>query len=164
MVERTIVTMADFSVKVEGLDKVQRMLHRADAKAALIVGLEFGIKKLQQVAGKYPPTSSANVANDKGRWYERGWGTKYNRADGSVGGKLTSYPLKDGWHTKLFKGGHIRGEVWNDAPYSAAVQGSKRLQNRVHAKRGWKRLNEEGFKLAKGITQKIIKAFKARMK
>ena len=153
-----------FSVNVQGLDRVQRMLHKADANAALIVGLEFGIKDLEQKVGKYPPVSEANVPNAAGRWYDRGYGSRYTRKDGSIGGRLTSHPLKDGWGSKLFKGNSPRGEVWNNAKYSAAVQGSKTLQNRIHARRGWKRLDEEGKKLAPKITKRIIKAFKARMK
>ena len=160
--------MSEFSVNVQGLDKVQRMLHKADAKAALIVGLEFGIKELEQKIGKYPPTSEANVPNAQGRWYQRGEGMKYTRKDGSIRTVLTrGGPLKDKWHKKLFKTGNIRGEVWNDAPYSPFVQGSRREapgQARFHARRGWKSLPEEGKRIAKEVTQKVIRAFKARMK
>ncbi len=160
----------DFSVKVDGLSKVQRMLNQADAKAALIVGLEFGVKNLQQKVGRYPPTSEANVPQTTVtggattiRWYERGYGTRYMRKDGSIGGRLTSAPLKDKWKTKVFKGNNPKGEVSNSATYSPFVQGSKEMQNRVHARRGWKRLPEEGKKLAPEVTKKVIDAFKRRM-
>ena len=156
----------DFSVKVQGLDKATRMLHRADANTALIVGLEYGLKQLQQEM-RYPPTSEANVPNEKGRWYDRGYGTRYMRADGGIGGKMTSHPLKGGWKSKLFKGNSPKGVLSNTAPYSPYVQGDPRRkpgQAKFHRDRGWKSLPVEGKKLAPKITKKIVNAFKRRLK
>jgi hypothetical protein len=155
----------DFGVKVQGLNKVQRMLNKADANKALIVGILWGMTKLIQEM-EYPPVSEANYPNAKGRWYQRGYGTKYIRKDGSIGGRETSHPLKDGWKEKLFRGNNPKGVVSNTAPYSPYVQGDPRRnpgQAKIHQKRGWKSLPVEGKKLAPKITKQIIQAFKRRL-
>lgn len=164
--------MPEYSVKVEGLSKVQRMLQKADANKALVVGLEWGTHKLRNEVSVYAPPSEANYPHTKvyrsatGKersvitWYDRGFGQRY----GMEGrGKQTAYPLRDGWATKLFRGANPSGMVENTAPYAGYVQGSEKLQARIHNERGWKRLDEEGKKLAPKITQEIIRAFKELM-
>ncbi len=162
----------EFSVKVEGLEKIQRMLNSADAKASLIVGLEFGMKQLRQEM-RYPPTSEANypqttaTPGSRGgatttRWYQRGFGTKYMRKDGSIGGRRTSEPLKDKWGQKLFRGSHIKGVVFNKAAYSPYTHGNR--QPAFHGRRGWKKIAVEGKKLAPKITKLIIAAYKRTLK
>ena len=168
--------MADYGVKVNGLNKVQKMLNKADANKALIVGLEWGMDELVKEM-KYPPVSEANYPNEAGRWYQRGEGSKYMRKDGSVVTVPTSHPLKDAWKKKLFKGNSPKGVVSNSATiqagsqkgrgYAVYVHGSRREkpgQAEIHTRRGWPSLPDEGKELAPKIAEKIIKAFKNRMK
>ena len=162
----------EFSVKVEGIEKIQKMLNNADAQASLIVGLEFGMKQLRQEM-RYPPVSEANypqttfTSGKRGgattiRWYQRGFGSRYMRKDGSIGGTRTSEPLKDAWGQKLFKGSQIKGVVFNKAAYSPYTHGNR--QPVFHKRRGWKRIEVEGRKLAPKISKLIIAAYKRTVK
>jgi len=91
----------------------------------------------KHVAGKiakYPNKTSANRPNAQGRWYERGWGSRYQRKDGTIGGQQTSEDLGPSWKGKAIS--NTRGVIGNDASYAQWVQGPD--QSDTFERIGWK--------------------------
>ena len=79
----------------------------------------------------YQPATEANLPNH--RWYERGYGPRWSRKDGSIGGSRTSEMLKRSWGVGRKRWGAIVG---SRASYSPVVHHYKE-QARFHKARGW---------------------------
>ena len=113
------------------------------AKLSRLQNLEF-LKPIitaaaQDVRGyiaQYPESSEANAPNERGRWYERGFGSKWRRADGSIGGRATSETLGRRWTTQSRRGG-MAAVVGNNASYARWVQADEQ-QADFHRRRGWR--------------------------
>ena len=89
-------------------------------------------RKLQ----KYPPPGPWNTPGPyPKRWYERGWGSRYARVDGSVGGKRTSEKLKSSWFRP--RAGGFGRILFNTASYAGFVPGPDE-QTGVHKRHGWR--------------------------
>ena len=109
------------------------------------------------VSGKvsaYPSSTDANSPANR-RWYERGWGTRYRRKDGSWGGQQTSEDLGPSWKGKATS--DTRGIIGNDASYAKWVQGPQ--QSAIMKKIGWKTtdtvVDEESEKVLKSIQEAV---------
>jgi len=68
----------------------------------------------------YPPAPYKNKTPGNS-WYDRGWGTRWMRADGSLGGRQSSEDLGPSWKGKATS--DTRGIIGNDASYAKWVQG-----------------------------------------
>ena len=88
-------------------------------------------EEVRGVVAEYPPESEANLPNH--RWYERGYGPRWTRKDGSIGGRKTSEMLNRSWGIERKTWGAILG---SRASYSPAVHHHKE-QARFHKGRGW---------------------------
>jgi len=103
---------------------------------------------LYEVMQPYPPPTIANSPdNPKGRWYERGYGERWRRRNGSIGGRPTSGQLGDRWTrtTETLGEDEVDATVENIAQnaisgayYPTYVQGEVEDQSRVHQSIGWK--------------------------
>jgi hypothetical protein len=116
-------------IEIKGLEEVVKRLgtdlRPALKKAALAIG--------EQVRGKIAvyPTQPAPVNPD--RWYQRGYGSKWRRKDGSVRGRATSEQLGQRWATRAKGWGAVVG---NPASYAPVVQ-SEEKQAAIHKRTGW---------------------------
>ena len=122
-----------FSIKVEGLDRLQRHLNRnlkpAFRRASLAIA-----EVIRDEIAKYPPATIANSpSNPRGRWYQRGYGPRWARRDGSVGGRKTSEQLGQSWTTRQKDMGAIVGTKVSYAPFVQAAN----QQASFHQGRGW---------------------------
>ena len=102
-----------------------RDLTAALKKASFAIG--------EQVRGKiavYPPKRPPAT---RGRWYQRGYGPRWRRKDGSIGGRKTSEQLGQRWTTRQKGTGAVVG---NAASYSPFVQNEEK-QAAVHRAAGW---------------------------
>lgn len=131
-----------YSITVKGIDKIIRNL-QADPKKAISAGLKAVATELQTIIQVYPPETIANSPeNPRGQWYQRGYGVRWKKKDGTVGGKPTSGQLKKRWHIKNQSATSVllynqaseygRGTDW----YSGYVHASEK-QAGFHAKRRW---------------------------
>ena len=77
----------------------------------------------------YPPAPPPSAPS----WYERGYGTKYQRKDGRITGRKRSEMLGRRWAVTARGNGAL---VTNSASYAPFVHDAEK-QNRVHAARGW---------------------------
>lgn len=132
--------MAEVPVTIVGLDKV---IDQIDSIKQLeqAAGLMLAIG--QHVKGKvdqYPPATEANsprsfVSGGKNTWYERGYGPKWARKDGSIGGRKTSETLGRKWTISMRGGDEV--VVGNNVSYGIYVQDEDN-QADFHKRRGWK--------------------------
>lgn len=90
------------------------------------------VTALHAVVLPYPPAGAANRPNAQGRWYERGYGPRWRRRNGRIGGRKTSQLLNRSWAITRVAGG---ARLQNRASYSGAVHGDD--QAAFHARRGW---------------------------
>lgn len=88
------------------------------------------VKKVMVV---YPAATEAN-SSIMPRWYQRGYGPRWRRKDGSVGGRKTSQTMNRSWALEREPWGALAG---NRATYSHWVHSSTQ-QARAHKAHGWK--------------------------
>lgn len=139
-----------FETRVEGLDKWINRLEKAGDMGALKGTMQTATEMLRDEIAPYPKASDANSPT-QGRWYERGYGPRWRRIDGSVGGRRTSKTLGRRWTTKVTADGK-EGQVGNNASYAPFVH-HKPKQASFHKRRGWVS-DEDAIKKAKpGILQ-----------
>jgi hypothetical protein len=123
------------TVVIEGidavLDKITTVEQMKGSQAVMqAVGLHIKGK-----IDKYPPATEANSPGDDRRsWYERGYGPKWRRKDGSVGGKKTSEMLGRRWTVNASSSQVVIG---NNVSYGPYVQDEEH-QADFHKRRGWK--------------------------
>lgn len=109
--------------------------------------------ELKATVSEYPGASVANQPNH--RWYERGYGPRWSRKDGSIGGRKTSEMLNRSWGTQRKGWGMILG---SRASYSPVVHHHKE-QAKFHKARGWVTDKEAVDKvLRSGKMDRIVKA------
>lgn len=95
--------------------------------AALVIASE-----IQDRIAPYPPPPP--WAGQTTRWYERGYGPRWRRADGSVGGRKTSEMLGRRWDIQEKP---LGAELRNLASYSGYVHGA-RTQSKLMDQLAWK--------------------------
>ena len=142
---------------IKGMNKLMRKLDTVAKLKGAKRGLKAGAEHIEGKIKEYAPKSDANVAKSHGRWYERGWGSKYRRLDGTVTGKKTSETLRDEWSTKSRNSGLMQ-IVGNNASYNIYVH-SEKDQAGFHGDRGWKTdeqvLRDEGDKVLEFIQKEV---------
>jgi hypothetical protein len=110
-------------------------------------------RELHSTVSEYPPASAANAPNH--RWYERGYGPRWSRKDGSIGGSKTSEMLNRSWGIARKRWGMVLG---SRASYSPVVHHHKE-QARFHKARGWVTDKMAVDKLLKsGKVERIVRA------
>ena len=73
------------TAEIKGLDKLLRKLKSVAELRGARRGMKAGALHIKGKIATYPPASIANSPAQK-RWYERGYGPKWHRADGTIGG------------------------------------------------------------------------------
>lgn len=131
--------MPDSTVTMTGFEALQAKLKRLDNIGATVKpALVRAASLVRSTVSKYPPASEANAEKEHGRWYERGYGTKYRRRDGTVTGRKTSQMLNRSWSTNYtFTPTSAQAIIGNRASYSPYVHDRDR-QPEFHARRKWK--------------------------
>jgi hypothetical protein len=90
-------------------------------------------KQTKRILVEYPPENVGNRPN-LGRWYQRGYGPRWKRKDGSIGGMKTSQMLSRKWALVQETWGALVG---SPVTYAHWVHSSKE-QAAVHKRHGWK--------------------------
>ena len=147
------------SITIQGLDRLQRKLG-TDFKPVLRGATKAIAGAIEGEIAPYPPTTAANrprsnIATKRTLpWYERGYGTRWLRRDGSIGGRKTSQQLGRSWGIK--SKGSIGAVLGSRATYSPYVH-SHEKQAKFHGARGWVTDKEAVEKVVKrGDVQKIL--------
>ena len=142
---------------IKGMNKLMRKLDTVAKLKGAKRGLKAGAVHVKGTIKEYAPKSSANVPKSHGRWYERGWGSRYKRLDGVVTGRKTSETLGRKWAIGERAGG-LQQVIGNNASYAEFVHDEEE-QAKIHGDRGWKTdeevLREEGDQVLEFIQREV---------
>jgi len=119
---------------------VQRAARRAVDQVAQIV---------QDKMAVYPPEGDYNRPGPyPKRWYQRHWGPRWARADGTVGGRNTSQMLQKHWRNQWIA--PLTRKVFNTVTYAPYVQAAEH-QTTTHRRHGWQTDEDVANELERGI-------------
>lgn len=122
--------MADNLVFIEGLVEVVSYL--TTDLASVLKPVAIGTAKaLEDIISPYPDQLTPI---DPDRYYERGYGPRWIRKDGSTGGKKTSERLNTRWAVRPY--GALGAALLNLASYAPFVHALDE-QAGIHADAGW---------------------------
>ena len=125
-------------VEIRGLERLEGKLTTLAQGQYLRGILTAAVLDIKGYMGWYPPASEANSPSNR-RWYERGFGPRWRRKDGSVGGYQTSERLDARWAAaspQISQGG-LTARVGVNVSYAPYVQ-SYEKQAGFHRARGWR--------------------------
>ena len=124
------------SIDIKGLDKAVAKLVKAGKLKELGGALKAAGLHVQGKINVYPAATEANSpGNPTGKWYERGFGSKWQRKDGSIGGRKTSETLGRKW--TVDQPDSFSVVIGNNVSYGPWVQDPEK-QTSFHAEHGWK--------------------------
>lgn len=148
--------MPSMIIQIKNLDAIIAKLGKLQTLKWTRQILENAAEDVRRGLARYPAPSEANTPRSwqpggNNRWYQRQYGPRWARKDGTVGGRKTSERLGPGWATRV-------GDTWaligNKASYGPYVQ-DKDVQASFHAQRGWATIQDEGEKAMEKALQKI---------
>ena len=137
------------NIEIQGLEEVVKKIEKLGRLDYLQAAIKASAAHVKGKVAQYPPSTAANAPGSK-RWYERGYGSKWTRADGSIGGRKTSEMLGRKWTTETRNRG-LTAVVGNNVSYGPYVQGEK--QAAFHKARGWKTAED----VAKEETDEVVR-------
>jgi phage gpG-like protein len=143
-------------IQLRGLDAILAKLGKLETLKWVRGILEAAAQDVKGGVAVYPPASEANAKRGwqpggKNTWYERGYGQRWVRKDGSVGGRQTSQTLGRRWTTRV---GDTWAKIGNNAGYAMYVQDADH-QPWYHKQRGWATIQAEGEKAMEGALKKV---------
>lgn len=149
------------TVQVRGLNELLRKLDNVQGLRAAVKALRASAVHIKGKVADYPTSTMANQPKTyPGRWYERGFGPKWARKDGSVGGAKSSETLGRKWTTAARNGG-LTQVVGNNVSYGPYVQ-DRDEQNKALAGYGWKTIQdvteEESDRILRFVKDEIDRA------
>jgi len=102
------------------------------------------VLELKDLAAAYPVEGAWNRApGTKGNnvWYQRQYGTRYKRKDGTIGGRNTSQRLQKNWFTEVQRKDKFTASAFTNVTYAPFLLD---MDRRVHwaAGHGWQSLDE----------------------
>ena len=124
-------------IRIEGLDELlDKLTGLEDPKEIKAVIRAAGVDIKGKMA-KYPKAGPWNQPGPyPAKWYERGYGPRFAKEGGGVGGKKTSENLGKKWTTKAVSRGY-GVIIGNNVSYGPDVQGHG-TQKPYHKAHGWK--------------------------
>ena len=126
---------------ITGDAELRRKLAKLQDMSQIYPALMQGGVHVADKLKEYPPSTAANVPRTvagSGRvlsWYERGYGTRWLRKDGSMGGRQTSETLGKKWTMQGSGGDKVI--IGNNVSYGPYVQGPSE-QAKALREIGWK--------------------------
>ena len=137
--------MPDVIIRIEGLERLQGKLKALEPRRYMSAVMDRCLSDIKDDVAIYPPASEANqprswTSGGPNTWYERGYGTRRVRKDGSIVGYQTSEELGRSWTTRVEQGG-MRGVVGNKVSYGPFVQDEDE-QAPFHKETGWRTIQE----------------------
>lgn len=109
-------------VTIEGLDKLDKI--GAKIPTSIFEMVRFVAHEVHIRMAVYPPETDANQPGPyPARWYQRQFGRRWARVDGSIGGDDSSEQLQKSWREVVV--GPLTREVWTDVSYAPYVQSAE---------------------------------------
>lgn len=128
------------TIEVHGIDKVKLMLASIADPKTIAAAVKAAALHVKGKIAQYPPATVANqpkayIPGQWNTWYQRGFGSKWARADGTVGTRKSSETLGRKWTIETRDRG-MTAVVGNNVSYGPFVQGDE--QTWFHKAHGWK--------------------------
>ena len=155
--------MPEIIIHIEGLERLQGKLNALDPHRYMAAVMGECVSDIQTDIATYAPATEANLprpwtSGGPNTWYERGYGTKRIRKDGSIVGYQTSEVLGDHWTKRVEQGG-MRGVVGNKVSYGPFVQDEDE-QAPFHKEAGWRTIQEVAKRQAPRAIRRIQEAIR----
>lgn len=148
------MTDAPITIRLEGLPELERKLGKLKAGEYKRGILGAAGADIRNYLVWYPPSGPGNKPGGPGsRWYERGYGTRWQTKAGQVHGRRTSERLGSKWAVKVESSGD-RAVIGNNASYAPIVQDEDE-QPAFHTARGWRTVQGAVREKGQGIVDKI---------
>lgn len=150
--------------EIKGMPQLLRKLDDLASLNGAKRGLAAGALHIKGIVSQYPPATEAN-SSTMDRWYQRGYGPRWRRRDGTIGGRKTSEALGRKWATESRNAG-LTQVIGNNTSYGPWVQaaekaGGKGPQASFHRQRGWKTdedvINQEGATVLAFVKREVEK-------
>ena len=126
--------MAAPAITIKGAKELEIKFRNMQRGNGAFAGLTEATIHVKRKLKRYPPATAANSSGNR-RWYQRGYGPRWRRADGSVGGIRSSERLDTSWTHRMSRS-TMTGRAENNASYAEYVQGEQ--QSATHKRIGWK--------------------------
>lgn len=126
------------TIEIDGLERLQGKLKHAASGQYLRAVLTAAALDIKGYMAWYPRSSIANDPTQR-RWYERGYGPRWRRRDGSINGYKTSEMLDRKWAAakpRISNRG-LEARIGVKVSYAPYVQSNER-QTWFHAARNWR--------------------------
>lgn len=140
--------------KIIGYPELQAKLRSLSDLRFLRPHIKGALVHISNKAKIYPPSPDKNKSPGN-TWYDRGYGSRWMRADGSIGGRQTSEDLGQSWTSKVTS--PTSGVVSNDTSYGPWVQDPQKQSSRMNAI-GWKTTDDIIEEEAAHVLREIQKA------
>ena len=111
-------------IVIRNMDELEKKLDDVGNASYMEGAMTAALSLLKDDAAEYPPENIANIPYQR-RWYERNYGPKWMRRDGTVGGIAASEMLGKSWTTRVKNRG-LLGVLGNKASYGPFVQDKER--------------------------------------
>lgn len=120
--------------------KILAIIEDKDARRRL---LTRAVLELKDLAAAYPTEGLWNNApgtRGNNRWYQRQFGSRWKRADGSLGGTNNSQRLQKSWQTEIQRADEFSASAFTEVTYAPLLLDDAK---RVHwaASHGWQTLD-----------------------
>lgn len=121
--------------------KILALITDKDARRRV---LTRAVLELKDLAAAYPVEGAWNKApgtRGNNRWYQRQFGTRWKRADGTLGGINNSQRLQKSWQTEIQRRDEFSAAAFTDVTYAPFLLDDTK---RVHwaNSHGWQTLDE----------------------
>ena len=103
------------------------------------------VLELKDLAAAYPVAGRWNSApGTKGdnRWYQRGFGSRWLRKDGTFGGINTSQRLQQSWNTEVQRQDEFTASAFTDVTYAPYLLDEEKPRVNWAQSHGWQSLDE----------------------
>ena len=146
------------TIKIEGLEELHKRLNPTRFAEASKIAIGKAATEVVIAAKPYPTEGPWNQPGPyPKRWYQRMYGARWARKDGSVGGSQTSEKMQQKWVTQVVDS--FTAIVRNLASYAPWVKGKE--QAGFHADHGWTKLQDDADGLVRDGT--IVGIFKTEV-
>jgi len=147
-------------VKIEGMDELIKKLDDLGKMSTIHAGMKAAANVLKGQMIVYPAKTEANVPKHfaGGRWYQRGWGSKWFTRKG-IKGIQSSEDLKKKWTSK-YDQYKFEAIIGTNVSYSPFVQGPKGTQSKTMANIGWRGVDTVANEQLPRIQEELFAAVK----
>lgn len=135
---KTLIIKPSFK---EIIIKIKKIIDDPESRKRVLLR---AVLELKDLAAGYPIEGAWNRypgTKGKGVWYQRQFGTRYKRKDGSTGGNNTSQKLQKNWFTEVQRRDEFSASAFTNVTYAPFLLDPDRRVSWASG-HGWQSLDE----------------------